>query len=178
MVQRMTTLLLVPGLWNSGPEHWQSYWERDGRGRRVVQRDWETPHRDDWVATLDAAVADAPAPVVIAAHSLGCALVAAWAPGSPHAARVRGALLVAPSDCEAPSYPSGTIGFAPVARARLPFPTIVVLSSDDEYVTPARGRSFASSWGARVVDVGPKGHINSASGLGAWPEGWALIETL
>jgi len=32
--------------------------------------------------------------------------------------------------------------------------------------------------GSRLVDVGPKGHINSASGLGMWPEGFALVEEL
>ena len=174
----MSTVLLVPGLWNSGPEHWHSYWEREHGAVRVVQADWETPRCADWVATLDAAVAAAAAPVVIAAHSLGCTLVAHWAPGSPHAAKVRGALLVAPSDCEARSYPSGTTGFAPIPRARLPFPSIVVSSSDDEYVTPARAADFARSWGSRVVDVGAKGHINSSSGLGTWPEGWALVQSL
>jgi hypothetical protein len=28
------------------------------------------------------------------------------------------------------------------------------------------------------VDVGPKGHINTASNLGRWPEGFALLEEL
>ena len=46
----------------------------------------------------------------------------------------------------------------------------------DEYVTPDRARQFAEAWGSRLVDVGPKGHINSASGLGMWPEGFALVE--
>jgi predicted alpha/beta hydrolase family esterase len=172
-------ILVVPGLWSSGPEHWQSYWERERAGCvRVEQADWATPRRDDWVAALEAAVAAAGDPVVVAAHSLGCALVAHWAPASARAAHVRGALLVAPSDCEAPSYPSGTTGFAPMPRARLPFPSIIVSSTDDVYVAPARAREFASWWGSRVVDVGAKGHVNSASGLGAWPEGWALVEEL
>jgi predicted alpha/beta hydrolase family esterase len=61
---------------------------------------------------------------------------------------------------------------------KLPFQSIVVMSSDDQYVTPARARQFARSWGSRLVDVGPKGHINSASGLGMWPEGFALVEEL
>ena len=172
-------LLLVPGLWNSGPEHWQSYWERDRPGCvRVEQSDWATPRRDDWVTALEAAVAAAAAPVVIAAHSLGCTLVAHWGPASAHAAQVRGALLVAPSDCEAASYPGGTTGFAPMPRKRLPFPSVIVSSSDDVHVSPARASEFASWWGSRVIDVGAKGHVNSASGLGAWPEGWALVEAL
>src|SRR4051812_43106958 len=100
-------VLLLPGLWNSGPENWQSYWERERDDcLRVIQSDWETPRREDWVATLEKAVAGAPEPVVLAAHSLACTLVGHWA-GSAGATvrKVRGALLVAPSDVEAPSYP-------------------------------------------------------------------------
>src|SRR4051812_45994939 len=171
----MAQILLVPGLWNSGPEHWQSYWERERRDcRRVVQQDWETPRRTDWVSTLEAAVMEAPGPLVLAAHSLGCTLVAHWALSSSQATKVRGALLVAPSDVEAPSYPAGTVGFAPMPLGALPFPSIVVMSSDDPYVSPGRGRHFARAWGSRLVDVGPKGHINSTSGLGRWAEGLAL----
>ena len=45
---------------------------------------------------------------------------------------------------------------------RLPFKAAVVISSDDESVTPERARQFASAWGARIVEVGAKGHLNSA----------------
>ena len=175
----MTDVLLVPGLWNSGPEHWQSYWERERTDcRRVVQANWDTPRRGDWVAALEGAVAEAGGPVVLAAHSLGCALVAHWAGASRISSKVRGALLVAPSDVEAPSYPPGTEGFAPMPLARLPFPSIVVLSTDDQYVAPARAALFAHAWGSRLVDAGAKGHLNSSSGLRGWPEGFALVEEL
>jgi predicted alpha/beta hydrolase family esterase len=130
------------------------------------------------VAALDAAVAGSSLPVVLAAHSLGCALVAHWAGGSRHLAKVRGALLVAPSDVEAPSYPAGTTGFAPMPLKQLPFPSILVMSTNDVYVTPDRARHLGRFWGSRLVDVGPKGHINSVSGLGMWPEGFALVEEL
>ncbi len=175
----MTDILLVPGLWNSGPEHWQSHWERERSDcRRVVQRDWETPRREDWVASLEAAVVAARAPVVLAAHSLGCTLVAHWAAASANVGSVRGALLVAPSDVEGPSYPTGAVGFQPMPLRKLPFASIVVVSTDDVYVSPDRAALFARAWGSSLVNVGPKGHVNSASGLGAWPEGFALIEKL
>ncbi len=115
---------------------------------------------------------------MLAAHSLGCALVAHWVGASRRLAKVRGALLVAPSDVEAPSYPAGTVGFAPMPLARLPFPSIVLMSTDDEYVAPARAAHFARAWGSRLVDAGAKGHINSSSGLRGWPEGFALLEEL
>jgi predicted alpha/beta hydrolase family esterase len=170
------TVLTIPGLWNSGTEHWQSYWERAYGYRRVLQREWETPDRAEWVATLEAAVAATPGPLVLAGHSLGCTLIAYFSAATRHAARIRGALLVGPSDVEAPSYPSGTTGFLPMPRAPLAFPAIVVASTDDPYVSLDRAEEFASAWHARFVSVGDKGHLNSDSRLGMWPEGHALIE--
>ena len=170
-------VLLLPGLFDSGPEHWQTHWERtDPSCIRVVQQDWEAPDRADWVATLEAAVAASGSDVVLAAHSAGCALVAFWARATTRT--VLGALLVAPCDTEAASYPAGPIGWQPMPLARLPFPSIVVASSNDEYVTVERARAFAEAWGSRFVHVGAVGHINSASGLGHWAHGKALLSDL
>ncbi|MBW8880368.1 MAG: alpha/beta hydrolase, partial [Asticcacaulis sp.] len=33
----------------------------------------------------------------------------------------------------------------------------------------------AAQWGSRLKVIGAAGHINSASGLGDWPEGCALL---
>jgi len=175
------TTLIRPGIGDSGPEHWQSYWEReDPSCRRVVQADWDTPRREDWVATLDAAMAIETTPVVFVAHSSSCALVAHWAGGATRddLSRVRGALLVAPSDPDGPNYPPGPTGFGPVPLERLPFPSIVVASTNDAYVSLERARSYADAWGSTFVNVGPAGHINSATGLGAWPAGYALLNQL
>ena len=170
----LTRVLLLPGLSDSGPEHWQSHWERsDPSCLRVVQQDWVTPLRSDWVATLEAAVAASGSGVVLVAHSAACALVAFWAVASSRV--VRGALLVAPSDTEAPSFPAGPIGWQPMPLARLPFPSIVAPSSNDEFVSLDRARVFAAAWGSRFVDVGVAGHLNAASGLGLWDRGRALL---
>ena len=75
-----TSVLIVPGYNNSGPEHWQSLWERaHPEYRRVMQRDWDSPERHEWVSALDEAIAQAPQPVVLVAHSLGCLAVVHWA---------------------------------------------------------------------------------------------------
>lgn len=173
-------VLIIPGLWNSGPENPQSYWERErGDCLRVVQEEWETPRREDWVVTLEQAVKSAREPVVLSAHSLGCALVAHWAESAGASiGKVRGALLVAPSDVQAISYPEGPVGFDPMPRHKLPFRTTVVASSDDVYVSIERARAFAAWWGARLVEVGPLGHINADSDLGNWPEGQLLLDEL
>lgn len=180
---RMTaaTILILPGVGNSGPEHWQSHWERLLPGAvRVLQSDWDAPRCVDWVVTLDAAVAAHAAPLVLVSHSSSCALVAHWAGGATpeQLSKVRGALLVGPSDPLGPHYPVGPSGFAPVPLARLPFPTILVASTDDVYVSLAQARRYADAWGSRFVDVGARGHLNSASGLGDWPEGRMMLGEL
>jgi uncharacterized protein len=182
-MESATRVLILPGLSNSGPEHWQSRWEAEHPGFvRVEQRDWETPDRREWVEILDrviagsAGTAEDTSPVVLVAHSLGCCLVAHWA--AAHSGPIQGALLVAPSDVEAEGFPTGVTGFAPMPTARLPFPSLLVASTDDPYLTVPRAEHFASHWGARLEVLGPLGHINSASGLGSWPEGFALLRAL
>lgn len=172
-----TRALILPGLYDSGPEHWQTYWERsDPSFVRVNQRNWETPHRSEWVETLDSAVDQYGADVVLVGHSTACALIAFWARESGR--RVRGALIVGPSDTEAASYPKGPIGWAPMPLNRIDFPTILVASTNDEYVSLGRAEVFARAWGSRLVNVGAAGHINSASALGEWPRGRALLDEL
>ena len=76
--RQQPAVLLVPGLGNSGPDHWQSLWERDDEScRRVELGMWDKPHRNTWVNQLNLAIHRAGRPVVLVAHSLGC-LVAAW----------------------------------------------------------------------------------------------------
>lgn len=169
-------VLILPGLWNSGPRHWQSLWhERNPHWRRAEHRDWTNPHCDEWVAELNAAIADCQGAPILVAHSLGCMLVAHWArSGSP--LKVAGAFLVAPSDVEAPSYPVEQNCWAPIPLQPLPFPSIVVGSANDPFASRDRTGAFAGAWGSRLVEIGDAGHLNTESGHGDWPEGLALLE--
>jgi len=172
-----STILIIPGLGNSGPQHWQSIWENTYHFTRVEQNDWETPVCADWVANINAEVGKyQPENVILVGHSLACATIAYWA--QKYGTRIKGALLVAPSDTEADSYPSGTSGFAPVPLHQLPFSSITVISTNDFYVSLARARQFAEAWGSEPVNIGDAGHINSASGLGGWDAGLELLKKL
>lgn len=115
---------------------------------------------------------------MLVAHSLACTLITCWAQQYPDATGVRGALLVAPSDTEAASYPAGTTGFTPMSMQRLPFPSIVVASTDDPYVTQDRAKAFAQAWGSELIWLKSAGHINGQTGYGPWPEGLALLGRL
>lgn len=167
----------LPG-WGSSPAaHWQSRWEATHpHVTRVHQEDWERPDAARWTATVEAALDGAETPVVLAAHSMGC-LVVARLPARVRV-KVRGALLVAPPDTQVTNFPSVATGFVPVPRLPLPFPSIVVASTNDPYASLECQQALAQAWGSRLVNVGDAGHINSASGLGLWGLGWALVQEL
>lgn len=170
-------VLILPGRGNSGEQHWQSYWlSANPTYQRVVQQEWHNPHREDWVEALQAVISQDDTPVVLVAHSLGVSLVTHWA--SRYSGPVKGALLVAPSDVDDPSYPAGATGFAPMPLQRLPFASIVVASTDDARVSLARAEVFAAAWGARLEVPGAFGHLGSQAELGDWPYGFALLQEL
>ena len=169
------TILLLPGWQTSGPGHGQSLWEMTHGDRRVEQHDWMRPLRGDWSARLEEEVLAVPGPVLLAAHSLGCVLVAAWAAHSQNTQKVAGALLVAPGDVEREDLRELIPGWAPVVRQRLPFASTLVGATNDPYCSAGRAQGLAQDWGARYVGIGPRGHINAESGLGDWPEGRAWL---
>jgi predicted alpha/beta hydrolase family esterase len=171
-------ILIVPGLFNSAPEHWQSLWLADLPGaQRVEQENWDQPTLAEWTAGLVEALRSAPGAVLVG-HSLGCALIA-------HVAKIRGArgiagaMLVAPAEVNR----EGPVGrllepFGPMPLEPLPFPSTVVASRNDPFVSFPEAARCAVGWGSRFVDLGDAGHINVASGLGDWPEGRAILDEL
>lgn len=173
------SVLTVPGLGNSGPSHWQTLWEQSRVDtRRVELGMWDTPHRNAWATKLDQAVSQAQAPVILVGHSLGCQAIAWWASLSPqpYGWPVAGALLVAPADVDREAMPSELSTFSPAPRTLLPFPSILVASTDDPWIDIDRAHSLAVDWGSHFVDAGAQGHLNAASGLGWWPDGQELLE--
>ncbi len=173
-------ILIVPGWSSSGPDHWQSRWERTLKtARRVEQENWETPEREAWVGRIIESAVQSARPVVLVAHSLGVAAVAHMAKLIPKGF-VSGAFLVAPVDFEnSANWPEAddfaldgaASGFAPLPLDPLPFPSVLVASSSDPYCSIERATEFAAAWGSTLVEAGDAGHINGASGHGPWPEG-------
>jgi predicted alpha/beta hydrolase family esterase len=170
-------VLTLPGLMGSGPLHWQTRWEAEHGFMRVEQEDWEHPTRSRWVKRLEQVLDDQPEPVVLAAHSLGCALVVQAA--KRIWPKVAGALLVAPADVDdATRTPEEVRSFSPLPCKQLGFPATLVASRDDPYMAFERAAHFADCWEARFVDAGAVGHINAESGLGDWPAGYELLREL
>ena len=167
----MTTTLVVPGLHGSEPEHWQTWFETRVRGCvRVHQADWRRPDLVTWAQPIRREIARAAGPVWIVAHSFGC-LAAAQA-GWDASERIAGAILVAPADPVhfgvADLIPGGDVGF----------PSIVVASRNDPWISFSRAAHLADRWGSDFLDLGRAGHINVAAGYGPWPGGLGIFELL
>jgi predicted alpha/beta hydrolase family esterase len=171
-------LLIVPGLGNSGPDHWQSRWqERLSTARRIEQTNWDSAGLGEWTERIIEAVAKSARPVVLIGHSLGVPAIA-HAAGSFESGKVRGAFLVAPPSEEKLREVAGVDpAFAPFPRGPLSFPALLVASRNDHYANYRASEDLALDWGANLVDAGEAGHINADSGHGPWPEGLMRFAT-
>jgi len=174
----MTKYLIVPGLGNSGPEHWQTYFEKSGDNFfRIDQQEWDASTCEEWIETINKKVSEYDlSTVVLIGHSLGCSTIAHWA--TKYKRLIKSALLVAPSDLEAPQYTFPATGFAPIPLDKINFKTIVVASADDIWVTLDRAKFFAENWRSEFINIGNAGHINASSGHTNWDEDLAILNTL
>jgi len=166
-------ILIIPGLHNSSPFHWQSRWQANmSTARRVEQADWDKPDRAAWCARLVEEIAVAEKPVILVAHSVGVLTVAHAAPDIPPG-KVAGAFLVGASDWERDEleakYPGH--GFAPVPRKPLGFKGLMLASSNDETCSVMKAENWARDWDVHFGNAGEAGHFTEESGHGPWPEG-------
>ena len=177
---RERTVLTLPGWNGSGPDHWQTIWEHKYSMRRVEQRDWAEPRLQDWADAISENVWRAERSVVLIAHSLACIAVAHWARRERALARyVEAALFVTPADVEdSGRSPAILRSFAPIPREKLPFPSALVGSENDPYMSLATASELASHWGSAFINAGRVGHINCVSGHGSWADGEHLLAGL
>lgn len=171
--------LNVAGLSNSGDSHWQTVWEKENPEmiKRVEQDDWNTPLKQDWIIRLNEVVEQQKDDIVLIAHSLGCLTVAHWA-SVFSSNKIKAGLLVAPPDADRTDEFAIIDTFSPVPTQRLPFPSVVVASTNDEYATIERSLEMATHWGSNFINIGQLGHINANSNLGGWKEGVQLLKQL
>ncbi|MCB0481172.1 MAG: alpha/beta hydrolase [Flavobacteriales bacterium] len=60
----------------------------------------------------------------------------------------------------------------------MPFPSIVVASTNDHVTSIDRSKKFASDWGSELIVLDNAGHIEPKSGFGEWPLGIQLLHKL
>ncbi len=171
-----TDILVIPGYEGSGPAHWQSRMVgKLSTARFVEQPDWLHPSRELAVKQIVDAVETATRPVVFVPHSLGNLLVAHAMPVLAKrgiADRVKGAFFVAvPSATSLSNFRTLDPSFEDIPREPMHFPSVLVASSNDPFATLEEAADISSAWGAKLIEAGEQGHINTASGHGPWPEG-------
>lgn len=174
----MTKLLLLPGLFGSGPGHWQHFWLDDIAESEIVeQANWDFADVEPWIDKVERAL-EAAGEAYIVAHSLGCILTAKLAERKA-ASRIKGALLVAPCDLpETEKLHPGTLSFGGMPTSPIPFPSITVGSLDDKYMSLDHLTHYTGLWRSGVRNIGLAGHINIASGFGRWTGGYMLLDLL
>lgn len=178
------TVLIVPGLRDDVPQHWQSLLvARLPRVRVVAPAGRENLDCAGRVEAVEQQACAAEGPLVVVAHSAGVITTVHWAQRTR--CQVRGALLAAPPDFERPmpeGYPTLDAlragGWLPVPRTPLPFPSIVAASRNDPLATFEHVEQMAQAWGSRLIDLGSVGHLNPASGFGEWPQAEQLVTQL
>lgn len=175
----MRSVLLIPGIDDSGPTHWQTLWQQQHPGvRRIAQRDWHAPRCVDWVQGIADALAREPAPVLLVAHSLGCLALLHWLAqaGSDARRQMHAALLVAVPDPAGPAFPARAQGFGPLPSPVAGLPLTLVASENDPFSSPAYAQALARAWQAEWLMLGPLGHLNADSGLADWPWAWQWVQ--
>ncbi|MBK6264750.1 alpha/beta hydrolase [Marivirga sp. S37H4] len=169
----------IPGLHNSDINHWQSHFERlmPDEFFRVNQENWDEPDCETWIDTIEKELSNFNHPdLILIGHSIGCIAILKWFEKYQH--KIKGALLVAPSDSERKNYPKYINGFVPIPKNIQPFPTIVVASINDHVTELDRSKEFANNWGSKLVILENAGHIESKSGFGKWDVGLKLVKEL
>lgn len=163
-------IVLVPGLNNSGPAHWQSWLEAlYPQARRIQQEHWHEPDLPRWSEAIRTTLSPHQ-PALLVAHSFGCLAAIRVAQQAPEA--VSGVLLVAPPDPA--RFRLETPAFArPLTRR-----AVLVGSENDPWMSIERAGALADALGADFLNLGRAGHINAESGHGPWPVARRLIEGL
>jgi len=172
MSYRAPRLLIIPGLHDSGPAHWQTWLQRQYKDSvRVVQRDFASPDLERWAERITRSLEQAERHIraahegdqwVAVAHSFGTLALArhlADHPDSP----IREALLVAPASPDKFGLEDA------LPHQRLPIPTQMIASQNDPWMSAASALRWASRWGSGYSNLGQVGHINTEAGFGPFP---------
>lgn len=165
------SVVVAPGLNDSGPQHWQTHWQQlFPRFTRIRLDDWSRPDLDAWARAIVETALTQQKPVIVVAHSFGCL-------GAIKAARLQsgliaGALLVAPAE------PAKFGLDAQLDRIAPDFPSVLVMSEDDPWLAPERAWHWSLQWGSQLLSLGAAGHVNAQSGHRRWHEGLRALEQL
>ncbi|WP_171429570.1 RBBP9/YdeN family alpha/beta hydrolase [Acinetobacter lactucae] len=183
-IQTNATILIIPGLRDHVSEHWQTILETKlAKVHSVPPVQINKLNCENRVAAIQAQLEQIQGSVILVAHSAGVLMTLHWA--AKYQRAIQGALLVAPPDLNQSwpeNYPSPTAlhqeGWSPLPDQTLPFPSILVASTNDHLARYEAVSEMAEKWGSQLVNLGDVGHLNPASGFGYWPLAEKFIQQL
>lgn len=183
-LQTHATVLIVPGLREHVPQHWQTLLSAKlSKVRSVPPLETDKLSCAARVEAIQRELEQIDGPVILVAHSAGVLMVAHWA--ARYSRPIKGALLAAPPDLAATwpaNYPTPDTlranGWDPLPTARLPFPSIIAASTNDHLASLEAACHLAEAWGSQLVNLGEVGHLNPASGYGEWARAEEFIREL
>ncbi|WP_447507510.1 RBBP9/YdeN family alpha/beta hydrolase [Acinetobacter lactucae] len=183
-IQTNATILIIPGLRDHVSEHWQTILETKlAKVHSVPPVQINKLNCENRVAAIQAQLEQIQGSVILVAHSAGVLMTLHWA--AKYQRAIQGALLVAPPDLNQSwpeNYPSPTAlhqeGWSPLPDQTLPFPSILVASTNDHLARYEAVNEMAEKWGSQLVNLGDVGHLNPASGFGYWPLAEKFIQQL
>ncbi|MEG0340540.1 MAG: alpha/beta hydrolase [Acinetobacter sp.] len=178
------TVLIIPGLRDHVADHWQTLLQAKLENvRSVPPLETDKLNCEKRVAAIQAQLEQIEGPVILVAHSAGVLMTVHWA--AKHQHDIQGALLVTPPDLTKnwpANYPSADTlrneGWDPLPNQELPFPSIVVASTNDHLASLGAVEEMAKLWGSQLLNLGAVGHMNPAAGFGPWPQAEQLIQQL
>lgn len=166
----MEQILLVPGLFDSGPQHWQTLWHQAHPDwLRICHDDWTEPDLPRWVNAVTEHLLEAKEPLTLVAHSFGC--LASFYAAQQHPEKVKSIFMVAPADPELVGVDVSLMQHASKVPGR------IIASTNDYWMSFDRVMYWSRQWKLPVSVMGPLGHINTDSGHGDWSEGVSLLQS-
>lgn len=174
----MLHTVIVPGVGGSEYHHWQSWLQRQLMScSRVQQQDWNHPVLNTWIeACAQNLKAQTASELQIVAHSFGCLTIVATLAQYPELnAKVKNLVLVAPAN-PARFSPQGfaesnSQNYAHYfQQLKINVPTTLLISENDPWLSFSDANHLAQAWQLSPINLGQVGHVNVASGFGAFPE--------
>lgn len=170
-----STIFTIPGLYGSGPDHWQTIWEKLYGFTRIEQHDWDNPSYSVWNKSL-LKQSGIKQRAFFIAHSLGCHLLLKSFYQLKNA--IKGILLVAPPDPGCNMIKRDISGFKIKTTFKITVPGILIYSENDPYASATYSEEYGQNFGLSPINIGKCGHINSDSHLGDWDEGVMILRKL
>lgn len=164
--------VIVPGLYDSCPEHWQTCWQkRYPHWKRISQSSWSPADIDRWISAITRTLEQCEKPAILIGHSFGALASHCLADTKTHP-KIAAVMLVAPAE------PARFELEDRIHADLLAIPSLVVASHTDPLLRFERAQYWAQAWGSELADIGEAGHINAESGFGPWLYGLSLLGRL